>query len=154
MRVAHILPQAPLAADGGALARTLRQAGVAKGANIRVTGPAGVTAVLWLYRHGYEGASYVHPNWAGARGYADVLLIPHSCEPEELAALLARGHGLRDGGLVIVQAAPDRGEPELDSIPTVLAARGCRVEARIAEHGREVFIARLAGIGADLKEAA
>lgn len=154
MQVAHFLPQTPLGADGGALARTLRQAGVAKTSNIRVTGPAGMTAVLWLYRHGYEGASYVHPNWAGARGCADVLLIPHSCEPDELAAMLARGHGLRDGGVVIVQAAPSRGDPEMDSVPTVLRGVGCRVEARVAEHGREVFIARLAGIGADAKEAA
>jgi hypothetical protein len=154
MRVSQALPQAPLAADGGALARTLRQAGVAKGANIRVTGAAGVTAVLWLYRYGYEGAYYIHPNWAGARGQADVLLIPNSCEPEELAALLARGHGLRAGGLVIVQAAPYRGEPELDTIPTVLAATGCRIQAHMAEHGREVFIGRFAGCGEGAREAA
>jgi hypothetical protein len=154
MRLAHFLPQTPLGADGGALARTLRQAGVAKASNIRVTGPAGMTAVRWLYRRGYEGASYVHPNWAGARGCADVLLIPHGCEPEELAALLARGHGLREGGVVIVQAASSRGDAEVDSIPMVLTAAGCRVEGRIAEHGREVFIARFAGIGAGLKEAA
>ena len=68
--------------------------------------------------------------------------------------MLARGHGLRDGGVVIVQAAPSRGDPEMDSVPTVLRGVGCRVEARVAEHGREVFIARLAGIGADAKEAA
>ncbi len=154
MRVAHVLPQPPLGGDSAALARTLRQAGVAKTSNIRVTGPAGMTAVLWLCGHGYEGASYVHPNWAGARGCADVLLIPHSCEPEELAALLAPGLGLRDGGVVIVQAAPNRGDPETDSVPMVLTAAGCRVQARIAEQGREIFVARLAGIGAGLKEAA
>jgi len=36
----------------------------------------------------------------------------------------------------------------------VLTAAGCRVQARIAEHGREIFIARLAGVGVGLKEAA
>jgi hypothetical protein len=44
--------------------------------------------------------------------------------------------------------------PELDSVPMVLTAVGCRVQARIAEQGREIFIARLAGVGAGLKEAA
>jgi|SRR5579871_5404838 len=154
MQITSFVPLAPLAADGVALARILRLAGVARASNIRVTGPAGVAAVLMLYRHGYEGAAYVHPNWAGSHGQADVLLIPHSCEPQELAALLARGHGLRDGGLIIVQAAPGHADDELVSIRSVLAANGCRVQARVAERGREIFVARFAGVGEGMKEAA
>lgn len=154
MQVTSFVPQAPLASDGAALARILKQAGVAKTSHIRVTGPAGVAAVLVLCRHGYEGAAYVHPHWAGSRGQADALLIPHSCEPRELKALLARGHGLRDGGLIIVQVAPGHADEELVSIRSVLQASGCSIEARVVERGREVFVARFAGVGGGMKAAA
>src|SRR5579872_7515529 len=50
----HGQPSQPLAADGGALSRVLKHAHLSKESVLRVTGPAGTTAAIWLNRHGYE----------------------------------------------------------------------------------------------------
>ena len=50
-------PAAPLAADGEALARILGRSSVGRQHTIWVTGPAGLTALIWLNQHGYGRAS-------------------------------------------------------------------------------------------------
>jgi hypothetical protein len=135
-------PAQPLAADGAALARILQQAGLTKASIIRITGPAGLTAALWLCRHGYEHAAYIHANWVGAMGSVDALIAPHACASEDLAALLQSGEGLRAGAVVIVQVARDCSAQGLDSPAALLDRHGYQLEHRLSDKGREVFIAR------------
>jgi len=135
-------PARPLAADDVALARVLKQAGVGKDDLIRVTGPAGLTAVLCLYRHGYERASYVHANWINATRGADALLIPHPCGTTELAAMIQGADCLREGGVLIVQLEADRSALAADSVPGLLRHVGYDVGSGLSEKGREVCIAR------------
>jgi hypothetical protein len=140
-------PTPPLAADGAALVRALQQAGVTKDKVIRVTGSAGATAVLWLCRHGYERAAYVHAHWVAAMGSVDALLIPHACGAEELADLL-RGDGcVREGGVLIVQTPPNGTVQGRDDICELLQPLGYRVEHKLSDKGRDICIARLCGVG-------
>jgi hypothetical protein len=138
----HGQPSQPLAADGGALNRVLKHTHLSKESVLRVTGSAGPTAAIWLNRHGYENAAYVHPNWVGAQGFADALLIPHACATAELAQLLRSGDCVRDGGLLIVQAAPDRFGQGVDSLADTLRPLGYQIENQLCDGGRDVYIAR------------
>lgn len=134
-----------LAADGATLTRLLQRAGLSKESVIRVTGPAGMTAIMWLYRHGYERAAYVHANWVATMQTADALLVPHTCEAPELRDLLQSGSGLREGGVLIVQTSAEASVPGLDSVPAILEPLGYRVEYRLDERGRDVCVARRVG---------
>jgi hypothetical protein len=151
--LAHLQPAHTLAADGGSLKRVLKQAGVTKDSVVRVTGPAGPVAAIWLYRHGYEHAAYVHPNWVAAKASADALLIPHACATEELADLLQGGDCLREGGVLIVQVSFGRFAPGFDSVAAVLRPLGYQVESHICDHGREIYVARRPGWGGFKKAA-
>ena len=134
------------------MTRVLQRAGVAKDSNVRVTGPDGPTTVLWLCRHGYEDAAYVHAHWVATMGSADVLLIPHACGAQELADLLKGGACLREGGALIVQALPNGSGQGQDRIPDLLQPLGYQVEHRWSDKGRNVCIARRGGV--DFKKAA
>jgi hypothetical protein len=136
-----------LAADGRALARVLKQAGLTRDSVVRVTGSAGPAAALWLNRHGYDNAAYVHPNWVAANGAADALLIPQACGAEELVDLLHEGDCVRDGGVLILQAALDRFAKGYDSLHAVLRPLGYRIEKHITDRGLDIHIARRAGAG-------
>jgi len=135
-------PVTPIAADGDALRRALRRAEAPHEARLFVTGPAGLTALLWLYRHDYPGAVYVHSNrlvnWPTP---ADVVLIPHACRPDELAAILGDGRCVREGGALIVQAPPGTSH-DIVTVPSILADTGFEVEALLAGHGYSVYVAR------------
>jgi hypothetical protein len=147
-----VQPTPPLAADGAALAHVLHRAGVTKGSAIRVTGPTGPTAVLWLYRHGYERAAYVHPNWVATMGSVDALLVPHACGAQELSDLLHNARCMREGAVLIVQTPPNGSAQGLDSIPDLLRPMGYRIEHCLSEKGREVCIASFHDV--DYKKAA
>jgi len=138
-------PTLPLAADGEAMARALHHAGVGKDQSIWVTGPAGLPALLWLYRAGYGGASYVHANRLAAMRPADAVLIPHACTPRELADLLREATCLREGGALVVQVAGELSADTLGDIPSILEPLGYRVQRRLYEKGRTVCIARREG---------
>ena len=127
------------------MTRLLQRAGLTKKSVIRVTGPAGMTAIMWLYRHGYERAAYVHTNWVATMQTADALLVPHTCEVQELKDLLQAGSGLREGGVLIVQTSADASVPGPDSVPGILEPLGYRVEYRLDERGRDVYLARRVG---------
>jgi hypothetical protein len=137
--------QHALAGDGRALTRVLKQAGVTRDSIVRVTGSAGPTAALWLNRHGYDNAAYVHPNWVAANAAADALLIPQACGAEELVDLLHEGDCVRDGGVLILQAAPDRFSKGYDSLHAVLRPLGYRMEKHISDRGLDIHIARRSG---------
>lgn len=138
-------PAQPLAADGAALARILQQAGLTKASVIRVTGPAGLTATLWLCRHGYERAAYVHANWVGTMGTVDALVAPHACSSDELADLLQAGACLRDGGVLVAQVPADRLAQGGVDLALLLDPFGYQVEQRVSDKGRDVFVARRRG---------
>jgi hypothetical protein len=140
-------PAPPLAADGAALARVLQRAGLAKDSVIRVTGHAGPTAALWLSRHGYDRAAYVHAHWVATMESVDALLIPHACGALELADLLQGAKCMREGGALIVQTAPNGQAQGHDNGDGLLQALGYQVEHRLSERGRDVCIARRRGLG-------
>ena len=146
-------PARPLAADDDSLLRVLKQAGVGKDDLIRVSGPAGPAAVLCLYRHGYERAAYVHPNWISATRAADAMLIPHPCGTTELAGMIQGGDCLREGGVLIVQVQADRSAQAADSVPELLRHVGYDVAGGLSGRGGDVCIARRRSLGGFRKAA-
>jgi hypothetical protein len=149
-KVQSLQPLQPLAADGVEMARALRRAQVSKADVIQLAGPAGLKAMLWLCRQGYEQAMLVCGEGAGSREPADVLLIPHACGSRELAELLNAGRGVHEGGVLIVQVTANE-SPEAAAI--MLEPLGYRVEHRLFDNGRTVLIARRFALGA-IQEAA
>jgi hypothetical protein len=145
MAVHSFQPAQPLAANCVEMARALKRAQVGKADVIRVTGPAGLTAMIWLCRRGYEQAVFVCGEGIGSRGLADVLLIPHPCRAHELAGLLAAGKAVREGGGLIVQVAAGEA-PE--AMTAVLEPVGYRLEQRLSDDSRTVLIARRSALGA------
>jgi hypothetical protein len=152
MLTSVVQPGQPLAVDGAAMGRVLQRAGVAKDSVVRVTGPAGTAAILWLYRHGYERAAYVHSHWVAAMSEAEVLLVPHACGLAELADMLKDGDCLREGGLLIVQTTADRTDG-VDSLAHLLEPLGYRLEQRLCDKGRNVCVARRCSLGGFKKAA-
>jgi hypothetical protein len=132
----------PLGADGPALGRILRQAGLEKTSVVRVTGPAGLTAALWLCRHGFVHAAYVHARWVGTMRSVDALVAPHATSGEELRALLEGASCLREGGVLIAQMTREDVAGGVDSVAQMLASLGFEVEHRLSDKGRHVCIAR------------
>jgi hypothetical protein len=147
MATFHIQPAQPLAADGAALTHVLNLAGVGKQSLVRVTGPSGPIAMLWLNRHGYRNALYVPASRIGAMAPADALLVPHSVEAEELTELLRDGEHLHVGGVLIVQTSAARSALGGDSIPVAFEPIGFQVQCRISDRGRDIYIARRIGVG-------
>jgi len=147
MATLSLQPAPPIAADGPALTRVMQRAGLTRNEVIRVAGPAAVTAVLWLNRHGYDRAAFVHANRVATMAPVDALLIPHACEARELADLLGEADCLREGGVLIVQTAPGGGAVGAESIPGLLATLGYQIEHSLSERGRNVCIARRRGFG-------
>lgn len=132
----------PLGADGPALLRVLKHAGVGKASAVRVTGPSGPTAVLWLCGHGWEHASYVHANWVGAAGSVDALIVPHACAGHELMAFLRGADCLREGGVLIVQTAPGNLDAGRGALATLVESFGYQLERGLSDKRREILIAR------------
>ncbi|HWA63591.1 MAG TPA: hypothetical protein VG939_19600 [Caulobacteraceae bacterium] len=152
MTVHAFQPAQPLGGDGAALGRVLDRARVARDSLVRVTGPAGLAAMIWLNRHGYIGAVYSHASIVGkCREPADVLLVPHACGPKELADMLATGECVRPDGLLIVQASG--GDDLPGGYAGVLEDRGFAIEHVVADRGRTVHVARLAGVDGRLRAA-
>ena len=145
MTVLSFQPTSPLASDGAALAQALGRAQVGKDSLICVTGPAALTAMLWLARRGYDRAVLAAGDAARLGQPADALLIPHACSVEQLSDILAKGAWLNQGGVLIVQIADARGESAFDAVPRVLSDLGFTSLHRLADKGRTVWIARRAG---------
>jgi hypothetical protein len=146
-------PLQPLAADGAALGRVLHAAGVDKDDLIRVVGPSGPIAALWLSRHGYDRAVYVR-SAAAVRGLpADALLIAQPCAAEDLGALIGDGEGLADGGALIVQTRPGRQGEETEAVAALLRRLGFIAQRQLNDKGRPICIARRVGFPSATKAA-
>src|ERR1700742_3208372 len=78
----------------------LERAHVTKSSLIRVTGSSGLSALLWLCRHGYEQVGYLKPG-AGPHEQPDALIVAHTCDESTLRRLLATGPHVREGGALV-----------------------------------------------------
>jgi hypothetical protein len=123
------------------LVALLEQAGVHKNSLIRVTGPSGLSALLWLCRHDYEEVGYLRPGLGCPHEEADALIVAHTCDPAFLARLLAGGPHVREGGVLVFQSALPAAEGQ-DSIARRLAAAGYRIERRFQGEHRQLHVAR------------
>lgn len=137
-------PFQPLASDGGALIRVLLAAGVEKTDLIRVVGPSGPIATLWLNAHGYDRAVFVRAPIAPRGLPADALLVAHPCGADELDSLVGPAEGVRDGGAVIVQARAGRQGEDLEAVAGWLRRSGFAAQRRLNDKGRSICIARRA----------
>ena len=135
----------PLGSDADAMMRVLHLAGVEKAQTMWVTGPAGLTALVWLNRRGFFNASYAHLNRLANLAPADVLFAPHPCAPAELPDLLRDVKCLHQGGLFIAQVTGELSAETLGDLPSRLAPLGYDVQRRLHEKGRTVCIARRYG---------
>jgi hypothetical protein len=120
----------------------LARAGVSKSSLIRVTGSSGLSALLWLCRHGFDQVGYLKPG-AGPHEQPDALIVAHTCDEATLGNLLERGPHVREGGALVFQSPLPR-VPAFgaDPIHRLLKSHGYAVEE--CHHGqrRELHIAR------------
>jgi hypothetical protein len=133
-------PHQPGFSVNDTLSELLAAAGLGKADTIRVTGPAGLAALLWFCRHGYDQVGYVGVG-RGPSDDADLLLIPQTCTLAELAAILQRGPHPRDGGVLIVQT-PETCGPGPDPVHALLTREGYQVERCLHGRHRELHVAR------------
>jgi hypothetical protein len=123
------------------LSNLLEEAGVHKDSIIRVTGPHGLAALLWLCRHGYQQAGYLRADGFATMAEAQVLIVSGPLDPPALEALLDHGPRLCDGGLLIVQT-PDAplGDPEAPH--RIFRRHDMVMVRRVHRHGRQLCLAR------------
>ena len=120
----------------------LARAGVTKRSLIRVTGSSGLSALLWLCRHGYDQVGYLKPG-AGPHEQPDALIMAHTCNEAALRHLLETGPHVRDGGALIFQSPLPRVLAfGADPIHRILESHGYAVEECHHGHRRELHIAR------------
>ena len=136
-------PERPAQPVIEAFADLLRLAGLGKASIIRVTGRAGLAALLWFCRHGYEQVGYVREGPCSSDD-GDLVLAPQTCDLEALSAMLRFGPRPRVGGVLMVQtpipadAAPGGSDPARD----LLMRSGYQVERCLRGHHRELHVAR------------
>lgn len=140
-------PSPPVASDGEALSRVLRDAGVGRDDMIWVTGPAGLTALIWLNREGYNDAAYAHANRIRMARPADAVLIPHAAKPAGLVDMLEGATCVREGGVLIVQLAGGVSAAAPNGVMGLLSQLGYQVQGQVTAKGRTVCIARRFGHG-------
>jgi hypothetical protein len=119
----------------------LASAGVARSSAIHVTGPSGLSALLWLCRHGFEKVAYVRSGVAHPHQDADAVVVAHTCTPAWLQALLRHGPRVREGGVLVFRSPLPVGGPG-DPIHALLAVHGYDVERCIHGAHRELHVAR------------
>jgi hypothetical protein len=145
MTIHSFQPAPPLAADGAALAQALQRASVGKESLVCVTGPAALTAMLWLARRGFQRAVLASSGGIRPGEPADALLVPHACSGDEIRSLLSTGGWLREGGMLIVQTASGQSDGGPGDPSAALAALGFELHCKLTDKGRTVLIARRAG---------
>jgi hypothetical protein len=127
------------------LADLLHGAGLGKADTIRITGPAGLAALLWFCRHGYEQVGYVSAG-RGPHEEGDLVLAPQTCSVCELEQILRDGPRPKRGGVLIVQTPLPALESGFDPVHDLLDRAGYRVERCLHGRHRELHVARrLAG---------
>lgn len=125
------------------LSHLLEEAGVHKDSIIRVTGPHGLAALLWLCRHGYQQAGYLRADGFATMAEAQVLIVSGPLDPPALEALLDHGPRLCEGGLLIVQT-PDAALGDPEAPHRIFRRHGMVMVRRIHRHGRQLCLARRA----------
>jgi len=133
---------------GSSLSQTLSDllqgAGLGKADTIRITGPAGLAALLWFCRHGYEQVGYVSTG-RGLCEDGDLLLVPQTCTVGELEQILQSGPRPRPGGVLIVQTPQEVSETGRDPVHDLLGRAGYHVERCLHGRRRELHVARRSG---------
>ena len=120
----------------------LRRANITRSSLIRVTGSSGLSALLWLCRHGFEQVGYLRPG-AGPHEQPDALIVAHTCDEATLLDLLETGPHVREGGALVFQSPVPRVLGfRADPIHRLLKSHVYAVEE--CHHGqrRELHIAR------------
>jgi hypothetical protein len=120
----------------------LDQAQVKASSLIRVTGPSGLSALLWLCRHGYEEVGYLRSGRGCPHEQTDALLVAHTCDEAWLDRLLANGPHVREGGVLIFQTPPPAQGANVDPIHRLLDEYGYSVERCLQGVRRELHVAR------------
>jgi hypothetical protein len=131
--------------SGDLLMDILQEAGIGRRSVVRVAGRDGLGPVIWLCRKGFEDVGYVRLGAGGPRDAADVLLVLHDPSPAEWQALLDHHHGLKDGGVLILQTHPLRANDGSDPVHGRLEQAGLRVERCVLRQFRELHVARQTG---------
>ncbi|TAJ70197.1 MAG: hypothetical protein EPO51_19070 [Phenylobacterium sp.] len=128
---------------GDPLISLLAQAQVTKTSVIRVTGSSGLSALLWLCRHGFDQVGYVKSGQGCPHEEADALLIAHTCDEPTLRRLLTTGPHVREGGVLVFQSpVPASAIGRKDPIHRLLEDHGYAVERCVHGAHREVHVAR------------
>lgn len=123
------------------LVALLQSAGVDRSSVIRVTGPSGLSALLWLCRHRFEQVGYLKPGRGCPHEAPDALIVAHTCDAAWLARLLDAGPHVREGGALVFLSPLPRGGV-LDPIHRLLARHGYVVERCVHGARRELHMAR------------
>jgi hypothetical protein len=133
-------PSTPSSND--VLTELLHRAGVDRTSRIRVIGSAGLAALLWLCRHGYEQVGVVC-NGPGPCEDADLVWAPMTCDLPTLASMLQHAPHPREGGVLIVQtpSAPEANRAS-DPVQSLLRRHGYQVERSVRGHHRDLHVAR------------
>lgn len=124
------------------LVALLERAGVTKSSTIRVVGPHGLPALLWLCRHGYADVGCFRPG-AGLPHdeEPDAVLVAHTCGEIELKRLLPLARQVRPDGALVFKLRTEAGAEPL-AIDWLLEAAGFRSEARFDGERRALIVAR------------
>jgi hypothetical protein len=111
---------------------------------IRVVGPHGLSALLWLCRHGFEQVGCLRPGQGCPHEQPDAILVAHSCDRAQLDKLLSTGPQVREGGVLIFQTAlPRRGAPgPAEPMEILLQNHGYVVERSLRGAHRRLHVAR------------
>jgi hypothetical protein len=126
---------------GLAFGEILSAAGIHKDSVVRVTGPAGLAALLWFSRHGFNQVGYARPvDRPTVDG--DLLLVPQTCGVEALDAILSHGPKVRPGGVLIVQTPEPPPDTRTDPVHDLLVQRGYIIELCLHGRHRELHVAR------------
>jgi hypothetical protein len=120
----------------------LRDARITRSSVIRVTGASGLSALLWLCRHGFEHAGYVKSVGGAPHENADALIVAHTCDARALESLLVDGPHVRPGGVLILRSPLIGANDGADPIHALLEAHGYGIERRLHGHHRELHVAR------------
>jgi hypothetical protein len=130
---------------GSSLSQTLtdllNSAGLGKADTIRITGSAGLAALLWFCRHGYEQVGYISA-CGGSSEEGDLLLVPQTCSVGALEQLLRSGPRPKHGGVLIVQTPQPPCESGFDPVHELLTRAGYDVERCVHGRHRELHVAR------------
>lgn len=128
--------------SGPDLVGLLEQSQVHKSSLIRVTGPSGLAALLWLCRHGYEQVGYLRAGPGCPHEQPDALIVAHTCDEAALDQLLSTGPHVREGGVLIFQSPLPASDGAEDPIHARLVRFGYRVERCLHGARRELHVAR------------